>query len=70
MMGNEELKRRFMYHPPVDEKRAQLHETIRGWFLSLANNIDSAVPDGREKTLSITNLEQAMFWANGGVARQ
>jgi hypothetical protein len=28
------------------------------------------LPPGREKALVLTNLEQAMFWANAAIARQ
>jgi hypothetical protein len=28
------------------------------------------VPEGREKALALTNLEQVMFWANAAIARE
>jgi len=31
---------------------------------------NDVVPDGREMSLAITNLEQVMFWANAALARQ
>lgn len=68
-IGNEDLTRRFTFHP-ADERRAEKHEEIRGILLSAAQDIDELIPDGREKSTCITNLEQAMFWANAGLARQ
>jgi hypothetical protein len=38
--------------------------------LSLARFIDDTLPPGREKSLAITKLEEVMFWANAGLARQ
>lgn len=31
--------------------------------------IDALVPDGREKSLALTHLEETVMWANAGVAR-
>jgi len=31
--------------------------------------IEEIVPSGREKSLAITNVEQAKMWASAGVAR-
>ncbi|MGH3375967.1 MAG: DUF7681 family protein [Actinoallomurus sp.] len=36
----------------------------------MADALNEVLPEGREKSLAITNLEQAMFWANAAVARQ
>lgn len=69
-IGTEDLTRRFTYHSPPNEDRANKHEEIRGILLSAAQDIDEIVPDGREKSLSLNSLETAMFWANAGLARQ
>lgn len=45
------------------------HEAIRKAALEFAGVIDGLVPNGREKSLVLTNVEQAMFWANAGTAR-
>lgn len=69
-LGNHDLKNRFSYHSPPNQERADKHEEIRGILLSAAQDIDELVPDGREKSSAISNLELAMFWANAGLARQ
>jgi hypothetical protein len=69
MIGEEDLRRRFSYHQPTSEERAATHDEIRGILMSAALDIDSLLPDGREKSTAVTKLEEAMFWANAGVAR-
>ena len=64
-----ELPRRFGYHAP-DAERGRRHAEMRNHLLEVALTIDANVPDGREKSLAITHLEEAMFWANAGIARE
>lgn len=64
------LEERFAYHPPRDEARIRSHEKVRYHCYKLAATLDELLPDGREKALVITNLEQAMFWGNAALARQ
>ena len=68
MLGEEELERRFSHHEPSEEK-ALLHTGIRIKVMYLARKIDECVPDGREKSLAMTKLEEVMFWANAAIAR-
>lgn len=69
MIDPEDLQNRFQYHPANTTERQDAHEGIRNACLHLAFQLNVAMPDGREKSLAITNLEQVMFWANAGVAR-
>ena len=68
MIGANDLANRFTYHSP-DEERAKKHAHIREQCFSLSNLLDSYLPDGREKSLAITKLEEVMFWANASIAR-
>jgi len=63
-----DLEKRFMSHP-VSEETARHIEYVRHACLDLAVDIDNMVPASREKSLAITNLEEVMFWANAGIAR-
>lgn len=62
------LDNRFDYHRP-DAAKVVLHESIREIFRDAAHDIDLMVPDGREKALALVSIEEAMFWANAGIAR-
>jgi hypothetical protein len=63
-----DLQKRFTYHRPHGDQPAR-YEELRGKALKLAEDITRACPPGRERALAITNLEQAIFWANAAIAR-
>lgn len=58
----------FAFHPATDVTRP-MHEQVRSEFLELAQALADRLPEGRELSLCITNLEEAMFWANAAIAR-
>jgi hypothetical protein len=63
-----DLPKRFNYSPP-DEERAAVHDAVRTNLQTMAEIIDLSQPNSREKSLAVTHLEEAMFWANAGLAR-
>jgi hypothetical protein len=63
-----DLENRFKYHAP-DSDRAAFHEQVRGVCYNAALALDQLIPDGREKSLVITKLEEVMFWSNAALAR-
>lgn len=63
-----ELNNRFDYHSP-DAAKTVKHEQVRGILKAAALTLDDFLPEGREKSLAITKLEEAMFWANAALAR-
>jgi hypothetical protein len=66
-----ELTRRFQYHPPTTEQTRSDHENVRRIFRETAEQVKDILPAsaGRELALSITKIEEAMMWANAGIAR-
>ena len=67
-MEPEDLDNRFAYHAPSPEQ-ATAYLGIRGQARQLAATIEDFALDGREKSLAITALEEAVMWANAAIAR-
>ena len=68
-MEYKDIESRFTYHKPKEDN-AYKFVVIREDAKYFANMIDSLVPEGREKSLAITKLEEVVMWANAGIARQ
>jgi hypothetical protein len=64
-----ELDRRFKYHAPDDLTR-DVHQLVRVKVLEFAELLDDALPEGREKALAYTALEESQFWAHAAIARE
>lgn len=67
-MDKIEIARRFDYHE-VDEGQDEKIEYLRQRFLYAAENVVANVPSGREQSLAITALEEALMWSIAGIAR-
>ncbi len=68
-MDVKELATRFTYHPPTSTK-AEFHVEVRVKAHELATFIVGESPESREQSLAITKLEEAVMWANAGIARR
>ena len=66
---NPEMKIRFSYHKPTTEQ-AETYLSIRDRARSFAIYLMLNVPESRERGLAITKLEEAVMWANAGIARR
>ena len=67
-MPNSQIENNFKYHPPK-EGQPEAYEFIRDSAKNLANIFDNVCPNSREKSLALTKLEEAVFWANASIAR-
>lgn len=65
---NPQIENNFRYHAP-QPGQPEIYQEIREKAKELAYLIDDLVLNSREKSLAMTNLEQAVFWANAGIAR-
>lgn len=70
-MEQSDLNNRFGFHPATPENgRGEVHGFVRGTLLDTASTLNEIVPEGREKSLMMTHLEEAMMWGNAAIARQ
>jgi hypothetical protein len=64
------IENNFKHHPPIDDLgQNEKYTAIRAEFKKLAEFLTTFCPPSRELSLSLTNLEQAQFWANASIAR-
>jgi hypothetical protein len=63
-----ELENRFGFHPANDVTKDR-HQRVREGFIQFTEQLLELIPDGREKSLVVTALEEASMWANAGIAR-
>ena len=70
MIAPEDIEHRFAFHAATTEEKRDAHTSVRQACRRLADFINEYAPDGREKSLAITHVEEAMLWANAAIARQ
>lgn len=63
-----DIEKNFTYHPPK-EGQPEKYVAIRNKGKELAELIDELCPNSREKSLSMTKLEESIMWANASIAR-
>ena len=64
----EEVGERFRYKAPSAEG-AERHGRLTSAFRAVADEVLALVPEGRERSVVLTKLEEAKMWASAGVAR-
>jgi hypothetical protein len=66
--GNEDLKNRFLYHPPKGPRQVEAHAEISSLTLALAEQLCALCPPGRNRSLALTHLEDVRMRANAAIA--
>lgn len=61
------ITKRFAYHRP-DAAGVETVREVRKAFVGLASFLVEKLPEGREKALALTELQNAMMWANAAQA--
>lgn len=64
-----ELDRRFTAHE-VDADVVTCLDAVRAAGRSMAVSVSQVAPVGRELSLALTKIEEAVFWANAAIARE
>ena len=67
MLSHEELKERFRYHSLTPKQRMAIN-SVRDTTMGLAVILNERLPEGREKSLAMTKLEECAMWANKAIA--
>ena len=67
--SNDELIHRAAYHPPRAQDTIDAHERVRELITELALELNSILPEGREKSMALSFADQTMWAANAAVAR-
>lgn len=57
----------FTYHTPTGTQ-ADRYAALRAKAKELADLVQSLCPPSRESALALTNLQQAVMWANASIA--
>jgi hypothetical protein len=65
---NEEIVKRFTYHPPKGDQ-VERYQAIRDTGLEFARMIIFNTPVSREQSLALTHLEEVVMFANAAIAR-
>jgi len=68
VIANYDLANRFTYHSPTDEQ-AETYNLVRSIAHSYATYLNDVCPDGREKDIAMTKLEEVVMWSNAAIAR-
>lgn len=63
-----ECMRRFSGHDVNDDQRIRM-EHIRAKAMMLAMEVCGSCPESRERSVAVTKIEEAVFWANASIAR-
>lgn len=66
-MSDEQIENTFSYHPPFGNQAIR-YERIRAEAKAFALTLQRSCPESREKSLALTNLQQAVMFANAAIA--
>lgn len=69
MIDPDALAERHRYHAPTSEAVIELHEQIRERTGALAQWLNQVLPESRETSLALTDVDNAMLHANAAAAR-
>jgi hypothetical protein len=60
---------RFRFYPAKSDDITNAHVRVNNLLLDVALELNALIPDGREKSLVMTKLQEARFWSNDAIAQ-
>lgn len=69
-MDPADIEHRFAFHAATTPEKRDEHTSVRQQCRQLADVLNEQLPEGREKSVVMTKLEEVMFWANAAIARK
>jgi hypothetical protein len=66
-MASASLDRTYSYHPPFGDQPTR-YVTLREAGKAFAQAINDLCPPSREASVALTNVQQAVMWANAAIA--
>lgn len=69
-MNSQDIEHWFAFHAATAQEKRDEHTSVRQQCRQLADSLNEALPEGREKLIVIMKLEEVMFWANAAIARE
>lgn len=67
-LTDDDLRRRFTYHPPMNDKQRQQHEEVSRRTLELSIWLNENLPEGRNLSIALTLLEDVRMRSNAALA--
>lgn len=64
-----DIAHRFGYHKPQTPADGEAVNVVRTLLAQCADRVVKLIPKGREASLFLTKMEEAMMHANAGIAR-
>lgn len=68
-MSAEDIRHRLTNHPPKNAEVGSKLDDLTFAFIDLGILLDEILPEGREKSLALTKLEECSMWSKAAVAR-
>ena len=66
-MTEAEIREMMRYHKP-DENRVKMHQEIRNVLTNVTCYVAAMLPNSRERSLFITDMQRAQMMANAAIA--
>ncbi len=66
---SEEIDRRFQWYDATEDQVERMRQA-RNAFAVLGQTVNDLVADSREKSLTLTHLEEALMWTSLGIVRE